>query len=399
VRLQLWSYNYDPEPIGIAPVATTWARTMQERGHDVEVVAAHPHYPHPDWGAKLLPYREVRDGIPVLRLPLIAGRGRLARRLIQEFTFTAAESLALISLGRPDAMVVISPSFPALMPAMANAAVRDVPWLLWLQDMLPDGAMTTGLVKSSAVLRMARWLEKTAYASADHIIVISKTFEQSLLAKGVPAGKLSHVYNFATRPWPDDGEARADLSPPTILSMGNIGHSQGLDDVARAFQSASALAGSDVRLVITGAGVAVNPLRESIRSRRVELTDVVPDAELERHLRGATLALVSQRAGLEEFNLPSKLSNFMAYGIPVVAAVAPDSETARIVTESGAGWVVDNERLDTLGDVVAQALADPEARRRHGAAGVAFAREHFVPSVLAETFEARLEQIVGHHGD
>ena len=32
-----------------------------------------------------------------------------------------------------------------------------------------------------------------------------------------------------------------------------------------------------------------------------------------------------------EFNIPSKLMNFMAYGIPVLAAVNPDGEVARIV--------------------------------------------------------------------
>lgn len=47
MRVQLWSYNFDPEPTGIGIVATTLARGLSKRGHDVEVVAAHPHYPEP----------------------------------------------------------------------------------------------------------------------------------------------------------------------------------------------------------------------------------------------------------------------------------------------------------------------------------------------------------------
>ena len=60
LRVQLWSYNYDPEPTGIAPVSKVCAEGLRDRGHDVEVVAAHPHYPEPAWGNRLVPYRETR---------------------------------------------------------------------------------------------------------------------------------------------------------------------------------------------------------------------------------------------------------------------------------------------------------------------------------------------------
>src|ERR1700730_5808818 len=92
LRIQLWSYNYDPEPTGIGIVSTVWARGLRDRGHEVEVVAAHPHYPEPRWGRSLRPYREVRDGIPVLRLPLWIGRASAAERYRQELTFMAGQA-------------------------------------------------------------------------------------------------------------------------------------------------------------------------------------------------------------------------------------------------------------------------------------------------------------------
>ncbi len=58
MRIQLWTIYYDPEPMGIAPLAGVWARGMAERGHEVEVITAHPHYPTPQWGRPpLKPYR------------------------------------------------------------------------------------------------------------------------------------------------------------------------------------------------------------------------------------------------------------------------------------------------------------------------------------------------------
>ena len=51
MRIQLWSYNYDPEPSGIAPLSGVWARAMQARGHEVEVDRGAPALPGAASGA------------------------------------------------------------------------------------------------------------------------------------------------------------------------------------------------------------------------------------------------------------------------------------------------------------------------------------------------------------
>ena len=79
MRIQLWSYNYDPEPSGIAPLSGIWARAMRDRGHEVLVVAAHPHYPKAIWGSRTKPYRERREDVRVLRLPPMDRAGDGAR--------------------------------------------------------------------------------------------------------------------------------------------------------------------------------------------------------------------------------------------------------------------------------------------------------------------------------
>ena len=80
-------------------------------------------------------------------------------------------------------------------------------------------------------------------------------------------------------------------------------------------------------------------VREANRSDRVGMLGLVSDGRLEDELRSAALGVVTQCPGLPEFNLPSKLMNYMAYGVPEVAAVEPGSEVARIIESSGAGWV------------------------------------------------------------
>ena len=98
------------------------------------------------WGKRTMPYRELRDGVRVLRLPLWIGRDSAAERYRQELTFMAAQAAATPFLRTPDVLISASPSFPALLPAMLNAKARRMPWVIWLHDILPDGAAATGLV-------------------------------------------------------------------------------------------------------------------------------------------------------------------------------------------------------------------------------------------------------------
>ena len=390
MRIQLWSYNYDPEPSGIAPLSGVWARAMTARGHDVEVIAAHPHYPQPQWGHRLTPYRELRDGVRVLRLPLWVGRGSALQRMRQEASFATAMSLAAPMLRTPDVIVAVSPSFPALVPAMVNARARRIPWVMWLQDILPDGATMTGILEEGRIVRLARRLERRAYRSASKIVVISESFKDNLRTKGVAEGKLVRSYNPASRPILQAMRDPAGVEPNAVLTMGNIGHSQNLVNVVRSFEDSPALGRLGARFVLAGDGEAGDDVRATVRTDRVRVTGVLTTEPLEHELQRAAVAVVSQGYEGLDFNVPSKLMNFMAYGIPTVASVRSDSEVARIITESGGGWVTDSADTSQLAAQLARVLKDPRALRARAEAALSFAREQFSPERIAEGFEAAL---------
>lgn len=400
MHVQLWSYNYDPEPSGIGPVSTTLARALRARGHVLDVIAAHPHYPAPVWGTRRLPYREVREGIPVLRLPLWVGRANSRERYRQELSFLAAQLAALPVLGRPDASIVVSPSFPALLSAILSHRARRVPWVLWLHDLLPDGATATGLVdEDSIVLRAARRLELAAYRHAERIVVLSTAFQRNLTAKGVPSEKVELIYDPATRT-PSERVAtplEPKRGPLRLLSMGNIGHSQGLAPLVAAFEADDRIDGR-ARLVITGTGVAVDDVFAQAKSERTRLLGMVSDEQLEIELQRADIALVTQHHEGAEFNIPSKLMNFMIYGLPIVAAVNPDSEVARLVEESGGGWVVDSGNPQSFPALVTTLLERAAEVSERGRAARHYASEHFTVEGFAERFDRLLFDLGNSQG-
>jgi len=366
LNIQLWSHSFAPEPTGIGPVNTVWAHGLRDRGHRVEVIAAHPHYPEPLWGACRRPYRETRDGIAILRLPMWVGRDSALQRYRQELSFTTALAGAAPFLSRPDVVVSTSPMLSALLPAVANVRVRKLPWVLWLHDLLPDGAAATGLVDEQGMMvALARRLERTAYRTANRIVVLSRSFTDNLLSKSVDPRKIELIYDPATRA-PRNSDEPLQNGGLRILSMGNIGYSQGLAPVIEKFEAGGELI-RDASLIITGTGVAAAEARARIRSDRVKMLGLVDDAQLEQELSQADVGLVTQRYEGAEFNIPSKLMNFMAYGLPIVAAVDPGGEVARIIREADAGWVVDSRDLDAFPREIARIGSERTELRQRSA--------------------------------
>jgi colanic acid biosynthesis glycosyl transferase WcaI len=388
LRIQIWSSNYDPEPQGIAPVSGVVARTLSRRGHQVTVVAAHPHYPAPVWGTRVTPYRERREGVDVLRLPIWAGRANAAQRARQELSFVAGLGAASPILPTADVILGVTPSFPALAVLMATAAFRRTPWVMWLQDILPDGAVMTGVVREGLLLSAARRLERAAYRSAERIVVVSDAFRRNLMLKGVPEDKITVVFNPLTRSSRVDKHGPA--MPPQILVMGNIGRSQGLDDIVRAFEASAALAAQGALLRIAGSGVAEADVAQAITTSRVEMLGLLPEADLVREIRLASLGIVTQRPDVAEFNLPSKLMNYFAAGLPVLASVRPESETALIVERSQGGWVTDAASPGAFAAKATELLASPGRMSAAGVRGRAFADENFAADCVVDRIEGQL---------
>lgn len=155
----------------------------------MEVVAADPHYPEPVWGCVRRPYRESREGIRVLRPLLIIGRESTMAKIRQELSYVASLSLPSPVLGWPDVCVAVSPYFP-LVPAMVNARLRRALWVLWLQDILPDGAQGTGLMHEGHLTAAARRLEGRVRLGLAHRGALG-VLAANLRANGVAAEKIS----------------------------------------------------------------------------------------------------------------------------------------------------------------------------------------------------------------
>jgi colanic acid biosynthesis glycosyl transferase WcaI len=125
----------------------------------------------------------------------------------------------------------------------------------------------------------------------------------------------------------------------------------------------------------------------------VAMLGLVDDAQLEQELQSADIALVSQHYEGSEFNIPSKLMNFMAYGLPVLAVVNPAGEVARLVREAGAGWVLDSSDAAAFPSELQRLAAQRHEISHRGAAARRYAESHFTQAGFAERFERVLIEV------
>ena len=218
-------------------------------------------------------------------------------------------------------------------------------------------------------------------------MVLSETFRENLRSKGVPAAKIARIYNPASRPLRELPRAASSGEPGAVLTMGNIGYSQNLEAIVRAFESNAALERLGATLVLAGDGVAGDEVRAAIRTERVSVTGIVDNRRLTDELRRARVALVSQHYEGAEFNVPSKLMNFMGDGLATVASVGPQSEVARILRDSGGGWVTSSLRPEEAMETLASVLPDDILLAERGKSALEFARTNFAAEHTAALFE------------
>jgi colanic acid biosynthesis glycosyl transferase WcaI len=389
VRIQLWSSNYAPEPTGIGPLAAVWATGLQRRGHEVTVLAAHPHYPEPAWDRPLRPVRRRDAGVRVLRVPLRVGHRSAKERMLQDATLSVSCAAVSPLLPAADVVVAATPCFPALGVAAAHARLRRTPFVVQVHDILPDGAIATGLLPEGRLASVLGRYERACYATASKIVVISKNAQANIVGKGVPAERVEHIHESATNPVAADPQASGEADRPVVFTMGNVGLTQNLEAVVRAFEADDRLAAMGAELVIAGDGVQGDAVRAAIRTDRVRVTGILGPEALDAEARRATVALVSQTSPNVEFNTPSKLMNLMARGLAVVAAVREDSEVGHVLRDSGAGDVVPSDRVATdLGPALVQALSDDERRREQARASLVYAGRMFSTDRVLDRWEA-----------
>ena len=266
MRILLLSTYFRPDVASTGVIMSKLADEFVARGHEVTVVTSVPHYDKnqvwPEYSRKLV-YREQGHSMQVYRLYTHVARDKanVGQRILAYGSFNLLSILRGLTLSKHDVILVPSPPLSNGVIADFMGRMRGTPFVYNVQDIWPDVAVRAGVLKSPKMIHRLKKMEDYVYRRAAGITVISEGFRANLLSKGVPDDKISVIPNFidtnfiTPRVKPNSFSKSQNLDDKfVVLFAGNMGFSQGLENVLNAAKLLESIPAIRFLMVGNGAG-------------------------------------------------------------------------------------------------------------------------------------------------
>jgi colanic acid biosynthesis glycosyl transferase WcaI len=410
MRILILSSFYAPEQTGIGPYTTGLAEHLAGRGHDVTVITGMPSYPqwrvHPNYRG-LLRRQELLEGVTVRRARNYVPRKQTTlRRALYEASFLLG-GLNALCMPRPDAVLGVLPALSIGIITRVVARQFCSPYGLLFQDLTGQAASQSGVAGGHRVTGVISSVEGWVAQNARAIGIIADGFRPYLESLGVHPQRIHRVHNWVQidKPRLTHAAVRRRLSLPEdgviCLHAGNMGFKQGLSNL---IDCARLAIKTDPQLlfVIMGDGnqrSLLVDLASRYRLRNVRFLDIQPAELFSSLLAAVDVLLVNQRASVKDMALPSKLTSYLSSGRPIVAAVAPDSETATEIRRVGSGVLVQPDQPTRLLQAIRELVDDPALQQRLGRAGHSYANRHLSASQALAKLETMVQAIATSNFD
>lgn len=346
--------NFPPEVN--APATRTYEHCKEwvKSGAEVTVITCFPNFPQ---GILYEGYKnqwkktEWMDGIKVVRVwSYITANEGFIKRTLDYISFSVTSFLAGLFI-KTDIIVATSPQFFNALGGRTLAFWKRKPWTMEVRDLWPESIKTVGAMKDNIILRYFEWQEKRCYKSAQTIVVVTDSFKEKLIKKGIPASKIEVIKNGANLSLyqPKDKNQQLinqlGLGGKKILGyIGTHGMAHKLDfilDCAKELKESN----PEYHFLMIGSGAEKESLLHIVEKEEltnVTMLDSVPKEQVVEHLSILDAAIINLRKS-ELFTtvIPSKIFETSAMQIPILIGV--NGEARKIVEKYEAGLYYEPE--------------------------------------------------------
>jgi glycosyltransferase involved in cell wall biosynthesis len=393
MRICFFNRSYWPDFGATGQLLTELAEDLvTHHGCEVTVVTGYPLKDRAN-----APAREVRNGVRIIRA---AGTTRDPRRFVGRamnyMTYFGSACWAGLRVSRPDVVIAMTDPPIVGLAALLAASRHRARFVFLLQDIFPEVAVLLEDFHNNTVNRALELVNRFLVRRADAIIALGETMKRRVVeGKGADPARVTVIHNWAdcaalVPGTKDNPFARAHglRDRFVVMHAGNLGLSQNLDVV---LDAAERLAPHDgIRFIFIGDGSRRAALEARARERRlsnVTFMPYQPREEMGKSYATADLFLISLKAGLAGYIVPSKLYSILAAGRPYVAAVEEACEVVDITRRYGCGVIVAPGDAEAFAARILEMYRDgalvAELGQRAREAGLAFDRPRQVAAYAA----------------
>lgn len=329
------------------------ARTLERAGYEVTLIAVHDR-------------DEVKEGVIIQGLPRVRRwlRPLLWYRIVQLARQTTGD---IYQIHDPELLLVT----PILRRLTGKPTIYDVhelyPEFVEVKDYLP-----TWLRRPLA--RLTAFLEPRLASHESGLLFADDTIANTFADIDCPKVTL---FNFPERGFIEQAALRVEQTPipqPVVLYLGGLERNRGTAEMLSAFSLVQQRL-PDARLLLVGHFMPPD-LEDEVRheagarglQQNVTITGRVSFEQIGHYLRQAAVGWVPwQPVTKNKYNIPTKLFEYMAYALPVVASDLPS--TRPFIQSGQTGYLVEAANVEAHAEAIIRLLNDPELAKRIGAAG------------------------------
>jgi colanic acid biosynthesis glycosyl transferase WcaI len=395
MKIHIVSCVFPPEPVVSALTSAKIAEEMSGLGHDVTVFAP---FPSRQVDQDTIQYRQRflhRDVSPhgykvFYCFSFFSSVSTMVSRFLEYISFGL--SVFLILLFSQPADVVYGNTWPIFGQGllMLVCKLRGMPLVLSVQDLYPESllAQKRGITKTSWSYSILHWLDMETARNCAGLIVISEKFKGVYVNdRRIPEEKIAVIPNWideslalTTTP---DGTIRKQHEIPVdaflVIYGGNIGKAAGVRNLIDSFHHLQNQ--ENIYLLLAGAGNSLPECVDLIQKYQlshVKIHSPWQVSDTYKLLSTADLCILPTQGEQSLVSVPSKLLSYMLAGRCVLALASPESETATILQDSQAGWVITtDDPVSLAGTILKISCLSPDERNKPGEAGVEYVLKHF----------------------
>lgn len=340
------------------------ANELTKRGHKVTVLTGLPNYPEGKIYKNYSFFKNNSEhyfGAKVIRTWLIPrGKGGGLRLFLNYFSwafFSSIKAFFLAYRTKFDVILVHEPS-PVTQgfPAIVVKKIQKIPLHFWVLDLWPESLTSAGGINNKYILSFFTKIVKYIYKESDKILISSRSFKKSIVAKGNFHDKIIYFPN-----WAEDIISNGNDNYPIpiipegfrVMFAGNIGVAQDMESIMKA---AYVLKDKiQIQFIIIGDGRMKETLEKFIKEKKlyntVHLMGRFPINAMKTFFNKADALIVSLRDEMV-FNLtvPAKLQAYMCTQKPILGML--NGEGAQIIKDSNCGFVAEAGDYNDLAKII-----------------------------------------------